>query len=475
MAAGQEIRAVRRGARPSTAAWLAECWLDILGVRRPTGRLLRRGRHQPRRGPAGRPRCGPATRRSPWATSTITRRWPSSPDTCPRSTPPEIVTTDRIVTPMPRGAAVLQAVLTRAAADASARCAGCVGLAALNNLLRLPALGADRLVVVGAAGLAAVRLPRRADRAGRGAAPGCCCAARAGHLPARRRACTCGCGSPSSSPNGSACDRLSPARLAHPLRPGARRAGRRATPTCTRAPPITGMLKLGRARAVEPEVDLSGYWIDGDRVHIGEIRIGAGATIGARSTLFPGARIGKNAQIAAGLGGGGRGAVRRALGRLARRPDRARPRAARRASGRRARARWVASTASSALVLGLMPAGRRAARPRRAPASTARRPLRATSCARCCRSRTVASMATLRAADRWPWCGCWPSACTRGYHPVHSRQAWQAWATERLMAMARVWLFPLYASMFTPVWLRAAGHEGRPGRGGCRRCWRCRR
>ncbi|MBU3871699.1 amino acid adenylation protein, partial [Streptomyces sp. 4503] len=44
-----------------------------------------------------------------------------------------------------------------------------------------------------------------------------------------------------------------------------------------------------------------------------------------------------------------------------------------------------------------------------------------------------------------------------GHHPVHGRIAWQAWATERLMDMARVHLFPLYASLFTPVWLRALG------------------
>jgi non-ribosomal peptide synthetase-like protein len=37
---------------------------------------------------------------------------------------------------------------------------------------------------------------------------------------------------------------------------------------------------------------------------------------------------------------------------------------------------------------------------------------------------------------------------------VHGRVAWQAWTTERLMDMARVGLFPLYASLFTPVWLR---------------------
>ena len=33
-----------------------------------------------------------------------------------------------------------------------------------------------------------------------------------------------------------------------------------------------------------------------------------------------------------------------------------------------------------------------------------------------------------------------------GDHPLHSRRAWQTWATLQLMAMARVWLYPLYAA-----------------------------
>jgi non-ribosomal peptide synthetase-like protein len=44
-----------------------------------------------------------------------------------------------------------------------------------------------------------------------------------------------------------------------------------------------------------------------------------------------------------------------------------------------------------------------------------------------------------------------------GYHPVHGRTAWQVWTTERLMDLARTALFPLYASLFTPVWLRLLG------------------
>ena len=44
-----------------------------------------------------------------------------------------------------------------------------------------------------------------------------------------------------------------------------------------------------------------------------------------------------------------------------------------------------------------------------------------------------------------------------GYHPVRSRVGWQMWATERLMDGARDYLFPLYASLLTPVWLRILG------------------
>ncbi len=65
-------------------------------------------------------------------------------------------------------------------------------------------------------------------------------------------------------------------------------------------PPVTGMLSLGTGCNIEPEVDLSGWWIDGDSVHIGAIRIGAGAVVGARSTLMPGASIGAGAQVEPG-------------------------------------------------------------------------------------------------------------------------------------------------------------------------------
>jgi non-ribosomal peptide synthetase-like protein len=46
-----------------------------------------------------------------------------------------------------------------------------------------------------------------------------------------------------------------------------------------------------------------------------------------------------------------------------------------------------------------------------------------------------------------------------GHHPVRSRVGWQTWSTERLLDDARTWLFPLYASLFTPHWLRLLGAD----------------
>ncbi|NUP76597.1 MAG: amino acid adenylation domain-containing protein, partial [Nonomuraea sp.] len=119
-------------------------------------------------------------------------------------------------------------------------------------------------------------------------------------------------------------------------------------------PPITGLLRLGRGASVEQEVDLSGHWYDGDLLRVGEIRIGANATVGSRSTLLPGARVGKNAQIAPGSAVSGTvppgerwaGVPAFRQGK----PRRSRP------AERAARSRpWVILYGVSALVLSLLP------------------------------------------------------------------------------------------------------------------------
>ncbi|QWF83685.1 Pls/PosA family non-ribosomal peptide synthetase [Amycolatopsis sp. CA-230715] len=224
------------------------------------------------------------------------------------------------------------------------------------------------------------------------------------------------------------------------------------------APPITGMLKLGRGAAVEPEVDLSGHWVDGDRVHIGKIRIGADARIGSRSTLFPGTRIGKGAEIAAGstvvgaVPAGQRWAgspaaveTKGALKWPSSRPPRSRF--------------WITAYGVASLVLGLLPAI--AAVPgvllvgfavagTGSLGSALGTALLLTPAATVVYFVTYALLVLIgvRALS---------IGMQEGYHPVHGRTAWQVWATERLMGIARDGLFPLYASLFTPVWLRLLG------------------
>ncbi|MCM2429950.1 Pls/PosA family non-ribosomal peptide synthetase [Streptomyces sp. RKAG337] len=223
-------------------------------------------------------------------------------------------------------------------------------------------------------------------------------------------------------------------------------------------PPVTGMLRLGKGCAVEPEVDLSGHWLDGDLLHIGKIRIGAAATVGARSTLFPGARVGKRAEIAPGSGvTGAVPAGQRWSGVPAARSGKA---AHRWPGSRPPRTRgWSLVYGLTSTALGLLPA--LAALPglltlllfvrgESAPGDVLAAALIAVPLA------TVVSLATyallvlvlVRALG---------TGLREGYHAVHSAVAWRAWATERLMNTARVVLFPLYASLFTPVWLRALG------------------
>ncbi|WP_225730882.1 MULTISPECIES: Pls/PosA family non-ribosomal peptide synthetase [unclassified Nocardia] len=223
-------------------------------------------------------------------------------------------------------------------------------------------------------------------------------------------------------------------------------------------PPVTGMLELGDGCSVEPEVDLSGYWIDGDLVHLGRISIGPGAVIGARSILLPGTKIGKNAEIAPGSSVSGRikpeqewaGSPAVKTGRAQHRwPDETPARAA----------HWVlifgiTSMALAAMpILGLGAGGAFLAwfiRDTRTLAGGLGRAFAILPVATLL-SLGVYAAATIIAVRLFS------IGLREGYHPVRSRIGWQAWSTERLLDSARTFLFPLYASLLTPLWLRLLG------------------
>ncbi|MFF3006197.1 Pls/PosA family non-ribosomal peptide synthetase [Kitasatospora sp. NPDC057940] len=229
-------------------------------------------------------------------------------------------------------------------------------------------------------------------------------------------------------------------------------------------PPVTGMLKLGRGCAVEAEVDLCGYWLDGDRLEVGQVKVGSGAVVGTRSTLLPGARVGKRAQVLPGSSvtghvptgqrWGGAPAVK--LGRVERAWPKERP---------PHRVFWAALYGASGTALGLLPV---------APALAGLAVL----------AGFVHQGDDLGAALGGALLGLLPAtlaygavyaaqlvAAVRllsrglvpGVHPLHGRVGWQAWTVTQLMDGAREVLFPLYAGLVTPLWLRALGM--RVGRG----------
>ncbi|UDY24291.1 Pls/PosA family non-ribosomal peptide synthetase [Nocardioides sp. Kera G14] len=222
-------------------------------------------------------------------------------------------------------------------------------------------------------------------------------------------------------------------------------------------PPVTGFLTLGSGASIEPEVDLSGHWIDGDTVHVGRIKVGAGARIGARSMLLPGSRIGAGAEIAPGSAvfgsvpegewWSGSPAVRGAD--QARGPWRE----------REPRSRlWVAAYAVSALGLAALPL-LAVLWATRMVLWAAGRPTDVDDTWRLLLwaplglvvgyvSLALFILLVVRTAGLW---------IRPGVHPVRSFVGLGVWTTIRVLDDARTWLFPLYASSLTPVWLRLLG------------------
>ncbi|MGW1743167.1 Pls/PosA family non-ribosomal peptide synthetase [Nocardia sp. NPDC001965] len=223
-------------------------------------------------------------------------------------------------------------------------------------------------------------------------------------------------------------------------------------------PPVTGMLELRDGCSVEPEVDLSGYWIDGDTVHIGSIVVGKGAVVGARSVLLPGTRIGRDAEIAAGSAVSGKvKAGQEWAGSPAVKVGKARHRWP--AETPQRAVHWVLAFGIGSLALGALPLFGLAAGlvviawgiRDTADFGAALLPAFLWLPVATAFSLMVYAVTTVIAVRLLS------IGLTEGYHPVRSRVGWQVWATERLLDSARTFLFPLYASLLTPVWLRLLG------------------
>ncbi len=236
-------------------------------------------------------------------------------------------------------------------------------------------------------------------------------------------------------------------------------------------PPITGLARFGAGCSVEPEADLAGWWLDGDILRLGAVRIGAGARIGTRSTLLPGAVVGAEAVVAPGsCVTGAVPAGERVHGSPAR-PDRTPDPAPWTVSGtaadgtgthRRRRVRegaWSLGYGLSLTVLQALPLLAAV------PALLAVYDLVGRSGSLgavlglllVCAVPLALLTLLLYAAQVAGLVRLLSRALRPGVHPALGRTAWSAWAVSRLVAAARAALFPLYAGLLTPAWLRLLG------------------
>jgi non-ribosomal peptide synthetase-like protein len=224
-------------------------------------------------------------------------------------------------------------------------------------------------------------------------------------------------------------------------------------------PPVTGFLEVGKGAAIEPEVDLMGHWIDGDLFHVGRIRIGPRARVGARSTLMPGADVGMESEVAPGslVDGAvpddqfwsGSPAEQHATHTRGPWSTKSPPH----------ESLWLGVYGVTSLVIAGIPAlgmvaGAAVLWPRLDDATSV-----ADAVARTWWLLPVAGAAAYATV------GLVIVALVRlfalgldgGHHPVRSGTGVKIWATLRILDEARTWLFPLYSSALTPTWLRLLG------------------
>ena len=226
-------------------------------------------------------------------------------------------------------------------------------------------------------------------------------------------------------------------------------------------PPVTGFLTLGEGAAVEPEVDLKGWWVDGDLLRIGRIDISRNATIGARSTLMPSAEVGVGALVEAGSAVTGRvrknqiysGSPAVRVGKAKKSwpapPPRRRLPFLFYAIGSQINALlpYLAVVPGVAIMLGV------------SGIEVVESPwlLVAWSPVVACLWFLTTALLVLVSVR------ILAIGMEEGEFPVRSARGYRVWATERLLDMARDLLFPLYASMLTPWWLRLLGAKVGPG------------
>lgn len=237
------------------------------------------------------------------------------------------------------------------------------------------------------------------------------------------------------------------------------RIGRHVTLATT--PPVTGFLSVGDLASIEDGVDLGGWSMYSDCIQVGHIEIGGGARVGARSVIGEDVHVGALAEIEMGS------LVNNDVAEgsyVAGSP--ARPVVAPRGSwdyashaDARPRRPWLyvmdAFILSIIAVVSLAPpialyvlTGPGVQHTAASIYWAVRWSIPAIVLGLVTYATMVAT--TIRWAARY---------ARPGVYPVNSRPAFCSWLIERLSEEARVVLFPLYASVATPWWMRRLGMQ----------------
>ena len=225
-------------------------------------------------------------------------------------------------------------------------------------------------------------------------------------------------------------------------------------------PSLSSSVRIGAWATVEASVDMHGWWIEGDELVVGEIEIGEGARIGARSVLMPGAQIGAGAEIEPGSVVSGvvppderwAGSPARQVGAAGDSwPENPPPPPA------HPHLSW-AIFAFGTIALSLV--GLIAAIPPlllvgtiSSIGSSSSMLVSLVFCSPLLAATFVLGDALVvalgfRAAAR---------LIRPGWHPDHGRTAWALWFTGQLSEGSATALFPLYATIYTRIWLRLHG------------------
>ncbi|MDO5743934.1 MAG: amino acid adenylation domain-containing protein [Micrococcaceae bacterium] len=225
-------------------------------------------------------------------------------------------------------------------------------------------------------------------------------------------------------------------------------------------PPVTGLARIGHDATIEYEVDLAGHWLDGDQLRIGFIAVGRGCRVGTRSTLGGDTTMEHGAEVEPGTSVDGlipagerwAGSQMEHVGEAGDNwPDSGE------AAPKNPRMRWLypASLVGMGLlpILSVIPGALLMLWILRGISELDAALWKLAAWSPVFLVLTVVIFLALVALT--------VRGLARFMHPgFHSREgtaAWAAWLSNLLLAKSLVSVYPIYASVLTPLWMRMLG------------------